>query len=404
MQKLVPDFLDYDIYEEDLNLEFPLDVFDERVIEFLNDVAKQILRDTRINKIPPITALAFWMRKSNIRAIVKENEHLKKTTVFVSGPLGNVFHICPSNVDTMFLYSLAISMLMGNRNILRISERVDDPAIYEIFAIINQVLQKEEHNACKDFIWMYKYGHEDKWNTAFSKLAQARIIWGGDQTVKHFKQITVNPRSKDLVFADRVSLSIIKADHFISASEENKQTFVKLFYNDAYTFDQKGCSSPQSIFVLHDGDISEFIEDFGNRLGKLAEQEYNHDDASMASLKFNQLASDAIDSNITSYKNHTVNLLLAKAAKEKTLHSCGAGYFYLYQLESLRALDKYINPQIQTITYYGLSDNELNSIVDLSKGKGVDRIVPVGQGLNFHYIWDGYNLPYELCNLKSVIK
>src|SRR5229473_1854189 len=38
-------------------------------------------------------------------------------------PRGLVFHVPPANVDTIFVYSWALSALAGNRNVVRISPR-----------------------------------------------------------------------------------------------------------------------------------------------------------------------------------------------------------------------------------------------------------------------------------------
>ncbi len=46
--------------------------------------------------------------------------HRQDALVF---PRGNVFHVPPANVDTIFVYSWALSALAGNHNVVRISER-----------------------------------------------------------------------------------------------------------------------------------------------------------------------------------------------------------------------------------------------------------------------------------------
>jgi hypothetical protein len=53
-------------------------------------------------------------------------------------------------------------------------------------------------------------------------------------------------------------------------------------------------------------------------------------------------------------------------------------------------------PKVQTISHFGLSQKDKTSLIELAYGEGVDRIVDVGHALNFHYIWDGYNLFQEL--------
>ena len=35
-------------------------------------------------------------------------------------------------------------------------------------------------------------------------------------------------------------------------------------------------------------------------------------------------------------------------------------------------------------------------MVKLAGGRGIDRLVPVGQALSFHRFWDGYDLIREL--------
>ncbi|MFC6804089.1 acyl-CoA reductase [Deinococcus caeni] len=38
-------------------------------------------------------------------------------------PRGLVFHVPPANVDTIFIYSWLMSVLAGNRNVIRLSSR-----------------------------------------------------------------------------------------------------------------------------------------------------------------------------------------------------------------------------------------------------------------------------------------
>jgi hypothetical protein len=52
--------------------------------------------------------------------------------------------------------------------------------------------------------------------------------------------------------------------------------------------------------------------------------------------------------------------------------------------------------KVQTLSHWGFADEELLDLNKLSNCEGLDRIVPMGEALNFHYIWDGYNLFEEL--------
>jgi hypothetical protein len=78
------------------------------------------------------------------------------------------------------------------------------------------------------------------------------------------------------------------------------------------------------------------------------------------------------------------------------LRSCGGGYFYEKKLQNLSEIQRFNHKKLQTITYFGLSNNELKQLTEFSFGEGIDRVVPLGKALEFDYLWDGYNLFEEL--------
>ena len=78
------------------------------------------------------------------------------------------------------------------------------------------------------------------------------------------------------------------------------------------------------------------------------------------------------------------------------MQSCGGGYFYSKEVEDLSQLKNLSIPKVQTITHFGLNNNQITDLSELSLGEGIDRIVKLGNALKFDYIWDGYNLVKEL--------
>ena len=46
-------------------------------------------------------------------------------------------------------------------------------------------------------------------SSELSKNVEARIIWGGDNTVNKFKSFKTKPRCIDLSFANRYSISVL---------------------------------------------------------------------------------------------------------------------------------------------------------------------------------------------------
>ena len=384
---------------------FELTPFDARVIEFSNRLSKRILSDADYGRIPAMTALAFWLRKTNIKRIVLENQYLTHMPHVRLSPIGVVFHICPSNVDTMFVYSLVISLLMGNKNILRISNRLDHDYINFLFDVLNSELATEHSALMAQYINIVTFNHDKDISTFFSQKANARLIWGGDNTAKTFKEIPANPRTRDIVFADRISLSIFKTQVFLLQDDTQQKEIVRKFYNDAYTFDQKGCSSPQSLFLLgSESDNQAFENTFYTILEKISATQYGGDNASLASLKYNQLINDVIDDKVSHFRNDNTTLYLVETSIQELLHSCGGGYFYTQSIVQLKDILPSIHNKVQTISYFGLDDADLDYLAHQTAGIGVDRIVPIGKALAFDYIWDGFNLCEELSSKKMVVK
>ena len=99
-----------------------LNIADDLILSFFSDLSKRILRESFFKTEPSFFALAFWLRKSNIKRILNENI---RTDNFALKPLGKVFHLCPWNVDTMFIYSLVLALLGGNKNVVRISAKLE---------------------------------------------------------------------------------------------------------------------------------------------------------------------------------------------------------------------------------------------------------------------------------------
>ncbi len=101
-----------------------------------------------------------------------------------------------------------------------------------------------------------RFGHEKEISAALSQLADVRVIWGGDQSVRTIRSFELPPHATELCFPDRFSYAALDSASFVALSETERLAVAESFYNDAYWFDQMGCSSPRVIFWRGSGDSS----------------------------------------------------------------------------------------------------------------------------------------------------
>ncbi len=374
---------------------------DQRILDYLNKLSKKILTDPYLKQDPSYVALGFWLRKASINRILKENNFELIREMHNPGPVGIVFHLCPSNVDTMFFYSLTLALLGGNKNLIRVSSRLEEAAVFRLFEVLNELMQEEEFQLFQDYISIVSYERNDEINETFSKAVDGRIIWGGDKTIEQFKGYKTKYRVKDLYFTDRTSYSLINVGKV--SGESAFEDLVAKLYTDIYTFDQMGCSSPHCIFLIGTPDNA---ENFANKLYRaisvLAEKTYERDISSMASFKLNKSVDDILEGTASSIKHDNNFFVMSDILEADIPHSCGMGYTYYKQLDTLTGLVPYLNEKVQTLAVAGFDKGELHELVAKCPPNAVDRIVPVGKALEFDYIWDGYNIFIEMLNFRSV--
>jgi len=220
--------------------------------------------------------------------------------------------------------------------------------------------------------------------------------------VNLFSQLPKKENAVDLLFADRISYSVFKTGVYNELGPGEKRKTATEFYKDAYSFNQKGCSCPQAIFLVGNADENRrFEKEFYDELTAIVDAKYETDVYSLSSLKINRMAADAAESRINGVEAGDMRVVFTHLeAQTSVTETSGGGMFYTRKLDSIRELLPYVNKKIQTLGYFGFTTAEMDECRKLISGKGIDRIVPVGQALNFHYRWDGYQLLESLCNLQ----
>lgn len=366
--------------------------FDPVRVSFVAEVSRQLGRKAR--ELPETQALAFWIRKSELHRLANSFRELGSEYLALM-PRGTVFHIPPANVDTLFVYSWALSTLCGNSNIVRLSSRMTNQSDL-IISTISEVLA--DYPEIQDSTAMITYGHDDEVTASISSVSDVRVIWGGDATVNWIRSIPVPAHASEMVFADRFSMAAINTAAYKALSHSARDRLAELFFTDAYWFDQLGCSSARLLLWVGPDQPSTLTEDFYQRLRSTIDARGYSVEASTAMAKLTQSYGTMIDAEVSRYHSldNTLTVLEMSSFPDVRGEFCGAGLFYQLHVKNLLEIVPHIRRSDQTLATFGIQEGDLKELVAALRGRGIDRIVPFGQALNFSRYWDGYDLLAEL--------
>ena len=390
----------YDFVSSSENKNIP--PFSDEVIDFINNFSKSILLDQGSRKFPELVVLADFFSKRNIKRI--SNKVSNKDDSYALLPLGKTFHIAPSNVDTIFLYSSLIALMCGNICLIRLSSQRTEQINFAIDKL-NSVLS--QHSNFLKRLFVFNYGHNDEITRRISSHIDLRVIWGGDNSVKEIRSIPLNPMARELTFPNRFSFTVMKSKEVISNQYE-LNSIVDSFLKDTIYFDQQACSSPRSLIWLGSQNDNQKAQDiFWKRyLERLPSKDYQNTPGMMmdrfvasnflSAINLSKRVNSAIDYP-TRLKVHDLNSQILRE-----IHP-GNGLFYETEVQNIDQIAKQVKNTDQTLTYFGLDNSEISDLLSLISNRGLDRILPIGEALDFSVIWDGYDL-IEAFTRKVVIR
>ena len=373
----------------------PMQPFHENVVDFLDDLSKELMKNPVSKLYPDVITLGFWLRRASVTKMKK----LYATDDLHRVGRGVVFHIAPSNVAVNYAYSLFAGLLCGNANVVRIPSK-KFPQIELINEAINHTLSK--HEAVKPYICLIRYDKEKTINDYLSSMCNTRVIWGGDKTIEEIRKSPIPSRTTEITFADRYSLAVIDSDKYLCV--ENKKQVAIEFYNDTYLSDQNACTSPRAIAWMGDKK-DEAKEVFWTELSEVIRDRYTLQPVwsvdkltnkyEVLAKNITTLASVNMDSNLI------VRMKTDRLVPELMDYRGHSGFFYEYDCDDIKELRQFCNDtRCQTIGLIGKKE-AIQPLIDLGI-KGVDRVVPIGKTMDFDLLWDGYNLVERLTRTVKI--
>ena len=353
------------------------DSFDKLALDFIEELSVLFTKEPKYRSVPEIYALGFWCRKAHIDKLMCRQ--LDKWGGAQRKGKGMVLHITPSNMPTMFAYSWISSLLSGCGNVVRISGR-ENETTGMILDGIRQVIDKPAFAQIKENNAFVQFEHDDGILETLSGEAAARIIWGGDETVEHVSGIPAAEGCVDIAFPNKYSIALLDSDTIQSLSDDELKVQAHLFYNDTYGADQNACSSPKIVFWRGERAGQ---ERWWNALAKEAEN-YAFEPW-MSTEKYRILCTDFADYHGLGQVRRWSNRLYVCSCDKPELFEAKMGMFFECQLDDMKKLYPFLTEKIQTVV------TNIDGIYDEIKTSGcsgVDRVVSIGEALDFDTTWD----------------
>jgi len=377
----------------------PLAPFSPLVTDLLNQVSEKLMAHALLREFPDVATFAFWCRKASISKMKARYGDIEKRL-----GRGVIFHVAPSNVPVNFAYSLAAGLLAGNANIVRVPS-AEFIQVHMIAEVLEELLKNQRFADLRNHICLIRYDKSQTQVTSeLSQRCDVRVIWGGDRSIQEIRQSPLSQRSYDVTFADRYSLCVVDAGGYLSENDFSKVAL--RFYNDTYLFDQNACTAPHLIYWL--GAISQVEQAkqiFWDELQSLVESKYELQTVSAVDKLTTAylFVSQNTKAQITKSQNNLITRIKISSLDSEIEKWRGKwGCFFEYQATNLDDLAQIVNQRFQTLSYVGVEPTALEAFVHDKRMTGIDRIVPVGQTLDFALDWDGYDLISTFSRVISV--
>ena len=371
------------------------EILNKLSVRFLKDFSQELKKYKKINLYPDLIYLMFWCNKFSKLLKKEDSEHLRLGR-------GLVFHICPSNVPTNFIYSFFFGLLSGNSNIIKVpTKSFKEKEI--ILSVVKKLFKKKIYKIYQKSNCFIQYSEKEDITKYISSKCDARVIWGGDQTINAVRKNWIPERSIDITFPDRYSLSVINIDKLKMEKNESIKSLAKKFYYDGYMMNQMACNSPHFIFWLGKRDLK-FQNNFWKKLNNIVEKKFSFDEVHAVDKYTNLLENIIKYSNFDKVKMFKNNLYIInpndQMRKIENIRGVN-GTFFEKNIKKIGWLKKFITKKCQTISYYGISKEQFRNFLVKNNLFGVDRIVPIGKALEIDPIWDGYDV---INSLSRIIK
>ena len=300
-------------------------------------------------------------------------------------PRGVACHWVAGNVPLLGVFSWALSAVVGNVNVVRVSTRADDllSPMLELLSRVSPV----GFSLSADTLVLRFPRDDDASHRAMSAVADVRIAWGGREAVESVLGLPARWDAETVILGPRMSLAVIDPDLVTD------RVLSRLATDVAY-FDQQACSSPQWVFVRRTGPpsafdrfVNRFTEAFSAQAITLGRHTLDCGETYQIELDRARVLLEGGQLHRDGETRWTVAVLDAPNARV----ACANRFVQVIPYEDVSEVVKWIPENVQTAVTL-LPEDEAGRFTAAAALQGVCRFPRPGEGNHFENPWDGIAL------------
>lgn len=347
-----------------------------------------------------LPALAGFLRSENLeRLIAREIAHPGALEGFASMggrkslrllPRGVVCHWVAGNVPLLGVFSWALSALVGNVNVIRLSGFQPD-YLSPLLARLKEVSDAGRIFGEETLVVRFERDDEEM-HATMSRLADLRVVWGGRDAVEAVRDLPRSWAVEDLILGPRISLAVV--DPQLASDRVLSRLVTDIVY-----FDQQACSSPQQLYVkgaAGEPDFQAFVSRFTQEFERQARAIPRHP---LDLAETYQIQRDRVrvlfDDGSLDHDDETQWTVAVLSRPRFDIHGVNR-FVQVIPYSRLEEIYSFIPENVQTVVTL-LDPNEMAQFTEGAARRGVCRFPHPGEGNSFELPWDGIPFISRLC-------
>ncbi len=388
----------------------------QAILLIINEYSKKIAINREILRIEGVPYLCFYLKKINMEKQLKLNLgnieylddffQLEDEKYIKAQPKGLVCHWMAGNVPTLGIYSVLQSILCKNGNILRVSKQTVT-AIYELLRLLDNIIVEYKGNTyssktiLKNIALIYFDSFDENLNSQMSLKADVRIVWGSKTAVDAISLLPKKTTCKDIIFGPKYSFAVFDKS---AIESDNFEEYLENLVTDIIAFNQKGCSSPQVLFLEKSNLlIEEIAQMLSCKFENIIKRYTNLDLEQAIAAKIISKRGEyllSMDKLVYLSKGLQYTILIDKELKLE--EAITGRTIFIKEVEDILDVCPLITKNIQTIGIASKNSKKVLEFADRVTTFGVDRVVKIGYMNFYDSPWDGCLIMSELVRWCSI--